>query len=403
MTKSELTVLRLTANSLFNAGIEIDTDIDWNEVFEESKKQAVCALAYDATKNLDIPSDINEKWFNYSVSFLRKNLQVNDNHNYVHNFMKDINIPYCILKGCASEYYYPNRTLRAMGDVDFLVDNENLEEARKKFVEAGFEADENDHDFHIAVVKGNMDLELHYAVPGLPDGSEGDGVREVLKDIIANSTETKIGDATFMMPTALHHGIVMLLHTYNHLIFEGIGLRHLCDWAVFVNYFSAEDFEQNFKEGFQKSGLWKFARILSATACKYLKMPYKSWIGEIDDALCDSLIADIFDGGNFGAKNNERGWQSQMIAYRGNAKMKKSKFAQLVAVKNYHAAKKFPIFKKCRILYPFGWIFLGVRYIINIIWGRRPKVNMSELAQGAEQRREIYKQFQLFEGDNNNG
>ncbi len=403
MTKSELAVIKLTANSLFNAGFEIEADVDWNEVFEESKKQAVCALAYDATKNLDIPSDINEKWFNYSVSFFSKNLQVNGNHNYVHNFMKDINIPYCILKGCTSEYYYPNRTLRAMGDVDFLVANENLEFTRQKFAEAGFKTDVNDHDFHIAVVKDGLDLELHYAVPGLPDGSEGDGVRAVLKDIIESSTETKISDTTFMMPTPLHHGIVMLLHTYNHLIFEGIGLRHLCDWAVFANYFSEEEFEQKFKDGFKKSGLWKFACIFSATACKYLKMPYKSWIGDIDDALCDGLMADIFDGGNFGSKNKGRGWESQMIAHRGDAKLRKNKFAQLVSVKNYDAAKKFPIFKKCPIIYPFGWIFLGVRYVINIILGRRPKVNMIKLAHGADERREIYNQFQLFKGDNNNG
>ena len=33
------------------------------------------------------------------------------------------------------------------------------------------------------------------------------------------------------IPAPFHHGLILLLHTVHHMLGEGIGLRHLCDWG----------------------------------------------------------------------------------------------------------------------------------------------------------------------------
>lgn len=46
----------------------------------------------------------------------------------------------------------------------------------------------------------------------------------------------------------------MLLHVAGHLINTGIGLRHLCDWAVFVAKFSDEGFCEMFEDKLKAVG-----------------------------------------------------------------------------------------------------------------------------------------------------
>ncbi|MEE1074766.1 MAG: nucleotidyltransferase family protein [Acutalibacteraceae bacterium] len=391
-------MLKLISNVLFNAGETIEETVDWQEVFLESKNQTVCSLAFEATKQITLPPDVFEKWFSFAVNYLRNNIHINQNHTIIHNFLSDNGISYCTLKGCASEYYYPCPQLRTMGDVDFLLSDENFDDAMQKFIEAGYEITNFEHEFHRGVVKDGIDCEAHFAVSGIPDGKAGEIIKDYLKDIFEKSEETEIDKNVFMKPSHFHHGLIILLHTYSHLLFEGMGLRHLCDWAVFANSFSNEEFTLMFEEKLKRVGLWHFARVLSAVCVRFLKMPYKNWIGNVDNSLCDNIIADIFESGNFGGKNkHERAWQSQMISDRGTFSIGKSKFLKLIIVKNRDASIKFPIFKKCKILYPFGWIFLGLRYAIDLILGKRKYTNIVKLANEAEERREIYKHLHLYE------
>ena len=61
-----------------------------------------------------------------------KTTQKNDfEHVRICNIMKNAGIPCTILKGFASALYYPYPLMRSMGDVDFLVDTDNFEEASK--------------------------------------------------------------------------------------------------------------------------------------------------------------------------------------------------------------------------------------------------------------------------------
>ena len=77
------------------------------------------------------------------------------------------------------------------------------------------------------------------------------------------------------------------------MINTGIGLRHLCDWAVFVD--SVDDFEKDFKDKLTECGLYRFAQILTQLSSKYLGLKKQAWAeGVLDDSLLHSLILDIF-------------------------------------------------------------------------------------------------------------
>ena len=230
----------------------------------------------------------------------------------------------------------------------------------------------------------------------LPDGKAGDVIRNYFKDI--QKTSVKIQDETFkfQIPDSFHHGLIMLMHVQRHLVGEGIGLRHLCDWAVFVNTFSEEEFENLFRESLEKAGLWTFATILSLAATVSIGLPYQKWMGN-NVALAEALAEDILSGGNFGSKSNQRAYEGMMISDRGKGNFGHSRLVQLINALNHMSYKLYPITKKIKILLPFIWCFLCMRYLVRVISGTRNKVNLQTMYKNSLSRKEMYKKLKLFE------
>ena len=86
-----------------------------------------------------------------------------------------------------------------------------------------------------------------------PFGVTGKGAELILNivpELVDKSVLVECDDVTFRMADAFGHGIVLLLHAYRHLIDTGIGVRHLCDWAMFISGFKEDEFVEIFKERF---------------------------------------------------------------------------------------------------------------------------------------------------------
>jgi hypothetical protein len=234
---------------------------------------------------------------------------------------------------------------------------------------------------------------MHWQLAGIPQGEMGDAVKDILGDII----ETGQMVEACLVPDDFHHGLVLLVHTALHLTNTGIGLRHLCDWAVFVN--RVDDFEMVFKEKLQRCGLWRFAQLLTQLSVKYLHLLGQSWAMEnVDDTLLEAMMGDIFDAGNFGDKDEERINQAKLITDMGTGQIDgKSMGQKFVSMMNEKARTSMPICGEYKALLPIGWFYTGGRHLVRIAQGSRPKIHLNTMVEGAAKRRDIYKQFHLYE------
>jgi hypothetical protein len=308
MQEEQKLVLNLISSALF----EYKKDIADSQAapISELLSQAVLPLA-----NLQD----NPEWRKLSTSIIATNMQVSYEHTELHDLLTAHSIPYVTLKGVASAAYYPNPILRTMGDVDFLISSSDIALATSLLKTIGFEkaADEDDNGIHIAFQRDDSTWEMHRSINGIPAGKSGELIKRYLDHIIETAVDYDEGNGVIRIPDDFHHGLVLLLHTASHLTSEGVGLRHLCDWAVFVNHLTDAQFTDLFEEKLKGCGLWRFAQLLSLTSVQYLKLPYQSWMGEADDGLLEQLIADIMDGGNFGHKDEDRYRQIKYISNRG--------------------------------------------------------------------------------------
>ncbi len=397
ISDSQKLLLNLCAKSVFDTDITLPDEFDNKELIEEAKRQTVFPIAYSLIK--DKCDVVDGKTFSQIIA---KNIRVEYAHNEVHRVLSENNIPYVILKGVASASYYKEPMLRMMGDVDVLVSPENIDKADKLLKSIGFvTTDDIDGDeMHIGYKrKDGISCELHRRIGWAPKNEVGDIVNKYLSDIFEKSTEYKTSNGGCILPNKFHHGLILLLHTATHLTHEGVGLRHLCDWAVFAKSFSNDEFTVLFEKPLKEMGLWRFAQLLTLCCIKHLGCDAKEWAGQATDDLLDGMIIDILNGGNFGYKDAERYSQIKYISDRKvGSTAKKNSILQLLSSINDKTKKEFKFVNKSKLLLPIGWVCTVSKYFYMVIMGKRRLDNVATIT-GAKQRKEIYSQFKLFEKD----
>lgn len=395
-------LLAYTANVLSGKQVGIEELESEESLFQECRHQSVALLLFPSIKN-SLSSELRGKWVQYSHQLLASNLRNELAHCELHKIMTAASIPYVIMKGCASAAYYPDPALRTMGDVDFLISPSDLERAKQALKAAGYTRDfGHDDRVHIPYHKGEgaskIVLEMHWEPNGVPAGKNGEIVREYLDACISEAIPYEMPSGIFMGPSRFHHGLILLLHTATHLINSGVGLRHLCDWAVFVETFSDEEFCNVFEQKLKAAGLWRFAQILTQLSSVYLGCSKKTWAGNPDADYLEALMADIFAGGNFGKKDSQRLNQAKLMTDKRTGTVTEvSMFKQFCHTMNEKAESALPIIKRFRILLLIGWLYVGLRHVIRILTGKRAKINLKSTLSGAEQRSILYRQLRLFE------
>ena len=391
LSPEQTALLSLISNNLFGTEKPIPEDLDYNKLLKESKLQAVTAVAL---KNMGLPESSREK--NAVLNGMSLNARIFSHHTMLHSIMENAGIPYTVLKGAASANYYPEPIFRAMGDVDFLVKKEDVKKATEVLKQKGFKPWEEEHICHIVFRKDKIHLEMHFEPAGVPNGKAGDIIREYISDMIETSSLVTNELCTFVNPDKFHHGLIMLLHMQHHLLSEGIGLRHLCDWAVFVNSFKGNEFEELFKEKLQNAGLWSFAQSISLSASIGIGLPKQDFMGD-NEQLAIDLLGDIISGGNFGAKDKDRSGEGFFISNRGKDGINRSRPVQFILSVNQIIYTHWKTAKKVKLLLPIGWVYFGSRRLIREVTGKRKPMKLKKLYSNSKNRKELYKQLHLFE------
>lgn len=371
---------------------------DWAEVMKASRVQTVHLLCYDAAKNLTalMPKEINEQWFLLSAKTIAKNHMVLNAQNELIKLLDKNDFSYIILKGFAAASYYPDFEKRCYGDVDFLISPSQQQAVEDVLISEGYIRELNDHICHRVFKKPGAHLEMHFEVAGIPNGSQGQVFRKYFEN--ASRKHTLNDNPVFCNPNPETHAIILLLHTIHHMVDEGLGLRHLCDWACFVN--------KTYKEAFwasdvlpilEKTGTLNFAVAVTKTCAVYLGTVCPNWAENVDEKLCFQIITDILDLGNFGRGNLTRSVSGRMITQHGKNGIENRKSAYF-ANKINDIVQDVSANANSKISVPFIVTWRLIKTFFLMLSGKR--ISAFKTNAYANERKSIYEQFRLFETDN---
>lgn len=409
MNEIQSLLLQVIGAALFGGETPTVADNQILPLISESKAQAVFPLLFSVLDSqlqkkltLEQYAEQSEEFFRYAIAGTQNFAE----HSELHELMTAHEIPYVVMKGFASAMYYPEPSLRSMGDVDFLVEKENVSEAGILLESIGFTVDhgEEDDGIHIAYHRDPMSIwELHWRVGGIPSSEVGKSIQSEMDKIIDTAVLVEEEGTICRAPDKMHHGLILLLHTLTHLTNEGVGLRHLCDWVVFASTMSDAEFRAVFEKKLKSIGLWQFAQVLTLLGIRYLGTPKRVWALEAveshktDDDILSGLMNDILSGGNFGTKDMNRYREIKYISDRGEHTVSSGGIIrQGFNTMNDKVRSNYKIIGKHKILYPIGYIAEGGKYLGLLLTGKRKSSGTKQMLKEAAERKKVYSSLNLF-------
>ena len=376
MDIAEHILLKAIQKSLWNTNIEFPDDTDWDAVLEEAEKQAVLGVIANA-----IPTEVRQKNKGRFAAITAKYVRTLFAQTQVVQLMEKHQIPMAILKGSAAAIYYPVPSQRSMGDIDFYVQEELYEKANTALLENGYRyLSENQDKRHKSYSKDQMEFEIHRYF-SYSDLDIEPFIIEGLKH-----TETGMIDGNpFPTLPKLANGLVLLAHLIHHFK-NGIGLRQLIDWMMYVDKVLDDSFwETEFTAAAEKTGLLTAALVATRSCQLYLGLPLEkaSWCKETDSVICQQFIDSLLTSGNFGRKQGD----GNTIVNVTSAFREKGLFHTL----QYSGEKNWKAYHRYKWLKPFAWFYQICRYIRKGLRSKQRKPEMVEDIRINRQRRELYR------------
>lgn len=385
-------ILNLLKKELFNKDIGSLNNVVWDEVWQETRLQSIGTLVFSGAKKCGVEFDeITQTKAVKQLARINKSFLC---HKRIASILEDANIPYVIIKGVISSSYYPDPYARPMGDTDVLVTKKDFEKVVELFKNNGIVTDK-DVDFnighHIDFSMKNQKVELHFALPGIPQNEMAREVNAIAEDIFEKAIDYDTIYGKIKGPSKFHHGLIMLLHMQGHMQRGGMGLRHLCDWAVFVNSFEDGEFISLFEQRLKGIGMWNFARLMCQVS-KFIGLEQKDWMDN-DEELSELLFEDIISCGNFGRKDIKRMNSSRYMPKVQEGKRKKSQLAQYFDYGVKATQQIWPFYKKHKWLLPVGFVGYCVFTAYKLATGKAKVYDLSEDSK----RYDMYSKLKLFE------
>lgn len=375
---------------------------DWPSVIAQARSQTVVPMVYDAIMKLPqavrpseaLISELRRETL-FSIASYEHLLIMQDE---VLSHFSLAHIPCAILKGASAAVHYPKPELRMMGDIDVLVEEADLDKASQELEKRGFRKNDTKHECHITFEKAGVHVELHHAVSVVPDNPAGDTIRHLMRDAVHSAAMAALDCHRFPVLSKAHQAVSLLLHMQKHITSSGLGLRQLCDWAVFIKWIDKRDWESRISTTLKCCGLYRLSEILTKTCVLYLGLDKDSllWCMHIPDALCLAVIQDFLNCGNFG-RGDPAHTVSGTLVLHGKSHAKRRFFLRsILSNLNDTAYRRFPLCKKVPILLPFLWAFFPLRYFVRMQTGKRPKQSIKKILVKARQRDSLYESFELF-------
>ncbi len=333
-------LLRLIRASLWGA----ELGMAGQKEYDEMKQQALQTLPADIIAFLDLPEDIFHSWKND----IRWSVINNTRYQYEQSRIP-ISVPYVILKGTAAAQYYPHPEYRTMGDIDIMTGRDDYDTACEILLQNGYEELTNNHqeEFgrHRSYAKNGIVIEVHAFFALLNDPEQAKYMDDL---IVANINPSHI------LPDLIN-GLVLLEHINQHFE-EGLGLRQIIDWMMFVDKCLPDEQWPDFRIMAQRVGLEQLAVITTRMCELYLGLPSHMWCRGADEKLCEKLLEYVISSGNFGNKRNDASCVTTNLFTYARTPAAFFRLLQERGMVNWTAAREH------KILRPFAWIYQLARY-----------------------------------------
>ena len=250
----------------------------WKALYYMAKKQSLIGVCFVGVQRLkqqrqEPPEMLYLTWMGMAAKIQQRNEVVTKQCFELQKKLTNDGIRSSILKGQAvGQYYGQLATLRQSGDIDIYVDC-----GREKAIEyARTLQDQVDWDYkhlHLHVFP-DTEVEMHYVPEVFLNLSKNRNLQKWFKEhenemfggkVNLKLSETSGTSETFIITPSFEFNLFyILLHTYRHFLYEGVGLRQLMDYYFVLREVQTKGFNVSEVSEFQvllkQFGMMRFAK-----------------------------------------------------------------------------------------------------------------------------------------------
>ena len=281
---------------------------DWNSLFELAKVQTVSGLVAEAIsglpENCHPPKDVRLKFIAYVQQIQKTNVLHRAIIRKVYGLLAENGVNVVFMKGLTAGNRYPNPFLRQCGDIDFVVAKEDFSKTLRLLEQIGKVDYELKHEHHSMAFVDGVVLEPHYKVHNYQHPKNDKAMQEMFKSVFPHALRFIDIDGTRIpvFPEAFE-SVFLLSHMVNHVYEEGLGLRQVIDYAVFLRCEYDKIDKELHQEYLERMHMQKAYRIFRRICEKYLEV--QSSVDSLqytprEITFADKLMDDILRVGNFG-------------------------------------------------------------------------------------------------------
>lgn len=331
---------------------------DEKAVFKALYEQGLTALTFHVINKEKVSHHFYERSELVLMSYIKKDLIQQDIIKTIHTLLNDENVDHIFLKGAHLKKLYQESYYRGMGDIDFIVRENDYKRVHKLFLKHGFKLYTKGPTHFVYLYKESNLVEVHHTLKRTTNLKE-DSLFGYTWDfaILKDNHEYQL-DPTFEL-------IYLVEHLSKHIQTSGIGIRSVLDISIFYDHyydsFDQEKLHKWLKKMNHETLLYKML-LLNNRAFGF-KSKVDETIYSLSDEEYDKLIDYFLLSGIHGT-----GGDFNFMAPRA---AKKSKLSALLTIMfpSWTAMKQiYPFLRYIPILLPLMWVW---RWLVRLLFNAR--------------------------------
>ena len=208
------------------------------------------------------------------------------------------------MKGQTVALRYPNPLHRTPGDIDFVVASEDFDRTMAVMEKIGKVDHGLVHEHHGMAWVDGVTVEPHYKVHNYQRPSTDQAMQEIFSSVFPSklsSADIDGYEVPVFSPT--FESVFLISHMVNHVYEEGLGLRQVIDYAMFLHNCADKIDWMQHHEWLYRMHMERAWRIFTCICVNYLGLPLPSQVEPFsynERKWAAALMEDIMRVGNFG-------------------------------------------------------------------------------------------------------
>lgn len=328
-----------TLFALLRLGLGISTDVQkeniselflatekqWLELEETARIQGVSGVVLDGLRavtdelgaNCFCHSVAHDFWQKFILQWIGSVMQGYETGNMqqmvvidaIQRLWVETDIRMMLMKGQAAGTYYPEPKHRCPGDIDcylfedYAKGNEVAKEWANKVDESWYK--------HSVIAYDGQTIENHQYFVHTREGKKSKQLNQVLCDTLKDAKFDTLLGTGVLLPPPMFNALFLTYHAQAHFLEEGLRLKQLLDWAMFLKRDANKIDWLYFYSVCEKYHMRRFASVATDIAVHYLGVQIDNSEIETNSPYTEKVVHSTLYDKDFVFSSGQSGWANR--------------------------------------------------------------------------------------------